>query len=950
MIEASIPALLLLLIIALVPTAALSAADCSTCDHSLTAPLYYGCSNDSAYVTFDDIQIDCGAALSLNQTESTPKFYYPDAEKDALYTLLLIDTTGIDPIVGTQPPFLPFPIIHYGAMNIPGDVLIDGMSMGKFHYDSTGVRVQPFVEYQKPIPSEELSKVSQPGMETPDLNTRAFNYEFMLGKQSYEKTDPLMDLYTNWEFVGFMKRNVDVLNIVSTFISTGYCVKDIEEGAFGSDCPVPAETGSGYGSVPAHVADPSGGSFDFAEDGDFLFTFPPNSSSSPTSTPVCVEENDALNDCFTSDEDPFGFGGMGCSFCETTAQLQNFMDFLTCDDKKENGYCGAYASCVKEQCNTDCMDQAFDLMHCNHLNDEYDVCDLQCSPDDATNFTTPAPQTHAECIFQSVFVDAFGAFGGIFDDPTAAANFTADTDPAVACCTEFPDDPMCAYLECFDESTGILTCDCSVISELFADITASPFGRAMEAQGEGTRRKLAAALPSTHRKLAVADCCKEGMSKDVFQGCMDDVGGGDMMGIGFSQGDDSFSNTFPPASAPVDVCPEENEALTNCIITADDSFGFESFGCLSCQYTAQLQDIFGFSTCDGKKENSYCIAYANCVKEQCNADCMDQTFEVLHCNLKSEDGCDLQCSLDDATNTTSNTTAPQSFEECYTESLFGGFFFDEPDTDTNPATACCVDFPDAPQCSPQSFDDCILQSAFGMMVGDDDPAANSIDFDPNLACCVDFEHPMCALNECIDENEMIICECSVVVSRLLDLEATQFAEVFEEVEGMSMSTAAAECCQEGMSTNIEFQACMDEFGEDIEEGDAYIGGDSTLLTATSSTMAAEVPITNPESTSASAENNSTTGGDSATTATSSTEISSATDATEEAPIANTEATTTQTDATPIDGNSTTSTGAPPTVTTTEAPKTDLITSAASNTKDMAAVFISAIVVGGMQML
>ena len=65
-----------------------------------------------------------------------------------------MDTTGIDQIVGTHAPFLPFPIIHYGAMNILGDTLIDGLSLDKFHYNTTGVRVQPLLLYVNPKPSE----------------------------------------------------------------------------------------------------------------------------------------------------------------------------------------------------------------------------------------------------------------------------------------------------------------------------------------------------------------------------------------------------------------------------------------------------------------------------------------------------------------------------------------------------------------------------------------------------------------------------------------------------------------------------------------------------------------------------------------------------------------------------------------------------------------------------
>ena len=78
------------------------------------------------------MKIECGSALSLDTLSSTPTFFYPNATDDALYTLLLIDTTRIDPIVGVQPPFLPWPIIHYGALNIPGDALKDGVNWARF--------------------------------------------------------------------------------------------------------------------------------------------------------------------------------------------------------------------------------------------------------------------------------------------------------------------------------------------------------------------------------------------------------------------------------------------------------------------------------------------------------------------------------------------------------------------------------------------------------------------------------------------------------------------------------------------------------------------------------------------------------------------------------------------------------------------------------------------------
>ena len=76
-------------------------ADCSSCDESLTPPVYYGCIGDDAYVEYDGVRIDCGAALSLDQTASIPKFYFPNATEDSLYALVVVDTLEIDPIVGT---------------------------------------------------------------------------------------------------------------------------------------------------------------------------------------------------------------------------------------------------------------------------------------------------------------------------------------------------------------------------------------------------------------------------------------------------------------------------------------------------------------------------------------------------------------------------------------------------------------------------------------------------------------------------------------------------------------------------------------------------------------------------------------------------------------------------------------------------------------------------------
>mmetsp|Transcript_26916 Transcript_26916/g.48560 ORF Transcript_26916/g.48560 Transcript_26916/m.48560 type:complete len:647 (-) Transcript_26916:204-2144(-) len=568
------------------------------------------------------------------------------------------------------------------------------------------------------------------------------------------------------------------------------------------------------------------------------------------------------------------------------------------------------------------------------------------------DFDTKEAQSFDECIIQSIF-SGFGemAFdqtvplesGGNSDNNNAAppSATTGDGfDPMVECCTKFPDSPTCAFNDCFGKLTGMLTCECSVVSDLVTDmamaagplmpvgVTSDP-GVSVESSTGGDVDNVVDM--GTRRELAVADCCKDGMAMDEFQNCMGDffpVGtgsdggfdfgsGGPEEGFGFGSGADGEIVVRPPTSAQ--ICPEENEALTNCLTTEEDPYGFQSFGCSLCETTAQLQDFMGYYTCDGKKENGFCGDYANCVKEQCNADCMDRAFDLINCNsVNAEDElCGLQCSIEDATNTTSNSTAPQSFEECYAEALVGGLLggiYDAPDTDTivtsvGPGEACCVDFPDAPVCSPQSFGDCMLQSVYGLTednifdVAEDnifaDPAANSpSDFvDPTVACCADFPGaPMCALNGCFDEStDMITCECSVVVDLLINLEATEFGLTMGAPEE-GTAAAAAECCQEGVSNN-EFQMCMEEmFPDETDDGDMLSGGEGITFE----------------------DGNASTA------------ISSTTDAIK-------------------DENSTPSTEAPPAA-TTEAPDTDFLTSSASNTKDMVAVFISAVVVGVMQML
>jgi hypothetical protein len=227
---------------------------------------------------------------------------------------------------------------------------------------------------------------------------------------------------------------------------------------------------------------------------------------------------------------------------------------------------------------------------------------------------------------------------GIFGDSTLAAH----EDPALACCEDFPEDPTCAYLACFDEMTGMLTCECSALWALYEELSAGPFGRALEAQHEDNRRKLAAALPSTHRKLSIVECCQEERSKDDIQVCMDDLY---LPSMGFSEEEHHGNDTS--SFYPTPPCVEENDLLSGCL-TAKDPFGSERIGCYNCETITSFQNYLGFQTCAGKGENGYCGEYANCVKEECDSACWDEAFDLQHCRLESDPfaPCDLICSVE----------------------------------------------------------------------------------------------------------------------------------------------------------------------------------------------------------------------------------------------------------------------------------------------------------------
>eukprot|EP00580_Thalassiosira_gravida_P007681 CAMPEP_0201652566 /NCGR_PEP_ID=MMETSP0493-20130528/44541_1 /ASSEMBLY_ACC=CAM_ASM_000838 /TAXON_ID=420259 /ORGANISM="Thalassiosira gravida, Strain GMp14c1" /LENGTH=1076 /DNA_ID=CAMNT_0048129083 /DNA_START=1140 /DNA_END=4371 /DNA_ORIENTATION=- len=474
-----------------------------------------------------------------------------------------------------------------------------------------------------------------------------------------------------------------------------------------------------------------------------VFTWSPTSSPAPE---ICIDENAALNDCYTTEEDLFGFGVIGCASCYITVLLEDLFSFTTCDGMKSKGFCGKYARCANEQCNLGCMDEAYDALHCNVYNT--DNCDLQCSPEDASDFNSTefapngaAVQT-AGSFDECVLLQAFQSFG---------ADIGAD-DPTAACCVDFPDSSYCAMMECIDEESGAITCECSVMVDLLADQTTGPLAQL--------------AMDQDPSPLTTADnCCQEETSSAEFQLCMDAIFPDETGSVGFS--------TFSPASSfmptPAPPCPDETAALSSCHATEEDPFGFGAIGCASCEFTALFEDFNSFYSCDGKRSNGFCGKYARCANEQCNPGCMDEAYDALHCSLYSTDGCDLQCSPEDASDFNSTEFAPNG----------------------------------AAVQTAGSFDECFLLQAFqsfGADIGADDPTA---------ACCVDFpDSSYCAMMECIDEESgAITCECSVMVDLLADQTTGPLAQLAMDQDPSPLTTAD-NCCQEETSS-AEFQLCMD---------------------------------------------------------------------------------------------------------------------------------------------
>ena len=166
--------------------------------------------------------VECGGALTLEQAAISPSIRADRSivEPEALYSLVLIDTTITTVSTNT---FFTFdsvhPILHYGAVNIQGSTLLEGLSL-----DRTD-KVDVFSPYQGPSPPEPDSMWAAEGVEF-----TLFAYEYMLAAQPQDIVVPKLDSNRNFDYESFFDETVGVgfSNLASTthFVS-GWCVKEI---------------------------------------------------------------------------------------------------------------------------------------------------------------------------------------------------------------------------------------------------------------------------------------------------------------------------------------------------------------------------------------------------------------------------------------------------------------------------------------------------------------------------------------------------------------------------------------------------------------------------------------------------------------------------------------------------------------------------------------------------
>ncbi len=153
-------------------------------------------------VVYTNGTMSCGDAIPIADAAVPPSVSVMDdqmIQADKYYTLLLVDTT-------TSPMH---PILHYGAVNIPGSNLSASMDLA----ESTMIDV--FSSYRGPNP---------PGY-VPGIQTKQFNYEYILAEQGSGKDDSITNLTSNirFNYTEFLSDR-DTTTITTSYFSSGFCV------------------------------------------------------------------------------------------------------------------------------------------------------------------------------------------------------------------------------------------------------------------------------------------------------------------------------------------------------------------------------------------------------------------------------------------------------------------------------------------------------------------------------------------------------------------------------------------------------------------------------------------------------------------------------------------------------------------------------------------------------
>ncbi len=199
----------------------------TSCDESLKTPTVLSCPEPEhlkmSYVSRGSV--DCGGALTLEQAAISPSIRADPSivEPEALYSLVLVDTTVPTVFPNT---FFGFdslhPLLHYGAVNIQGSILLEGLSL-----DRTD-KLDVFSAYKGPSPTEPNSMWAAEGIES-----TLFAYEYMLAAQPQTNvpiTIPQLDSTHNFDYEAFFTETVGVgfSNLTSsTYFVSGWCVTEL---------------------------------------------------------------------------------------------------------------------------------------------------------------------------------------------------------------------------------------------------------------------------------------------------------------------------------------------------------------------------------------------------------------------------------------------------------------------------------------------------------------------------------------------------------------------------------------------------------------------------------------------------------------------------------------------------------------------------------------------------